>query len=141
MPDAGDGMPADWAGAVFANQNRTSRKATALDQLLAALRAVSVLSGMPRHVADVDVVQSLGIGNGLGALQRGHRCNGQILEQVIGMELSKVQWNIRAKVGFDPFRHIEQVSLVVVERWDYQIDDLEPLAHLAQRHQRVEHGL
>ena len=51
---------------------------------------------MPRHVTDVNVVKALGVCNRLGAFQRGHRRNGQILQQVLGMKLREVQRHVRA---------------------------------------------
>ena len=56
-------MPAERAGAILADQQTAGRKADALHQHFAALRAIGVLRRMAGHVADVDVVKSLGVGD------------------------------------------------------------------------------
>src|SRR5271157_5724261 len=71
--------------------NAGDRVAGAVHHFFAVMRAVGALRRVPGHVADVHVVESLGVGNGLGALQRLNGRGRQVLEQILGMEARKVQ--------------------------------------------------
>ena len=88
-------MLAEWATAL-ADQHLTRREAYAFHQHAVALRAVGILRGMSRHIADVYVMQSLGVRNRFGTLQSGHRRYGQVLQQIFRMKLREMDRHIHA---------------------------------------------
>src|ERR1035437_4605098 len=98
VPNTRDRLPAEWATAL-ADQHLTRREPHAFDQHAAALRAVGILRRMSRHIADVYVVQPLGVGNRLGTLQSRHRRYGQVLQQVLRMKLRKMYRSEERRVG------------------------------------------
>jgi len=141
VPDTGDGMLAERTRAVFADEQLAGGKADALHKHFAALRAESVLRGMAGDVADVDVMQALGVSNRFCPFQCRHRRDGQVLQQIFGMKLREVEGDIGTEIGLDPCGKTAEAGLIVVQRGYDEVDDLGPLAHLAQSDERFEHGL
>jgi hypothetical protein len=80
---------AEWALALV-NKHLPDFKTDALYQHAPALRTVGVLCGVTRHVADVDIMQTLGKGYIPGAFQGGNGRDRQILQQVVGVKLREM---------------------------------------------------
>src|SRR5208283_3886354 len=99
-PDAGYGLVAEPAIALY-DVDGSDGVAHAFDHFAAAARAVGVLGGMAGNVSDVDVVQALGVGGGLGAIEGRDRSRRQILQQVLGMELREVDRHVRPQLSLD----------------------------------------
>ena len=97
VPNARDRLPAKWTTAL-ADQHPTRCEPYAFHQHAAAFRAVGILCGMSRHIADVYVVQPLGVSNRLGTLQSGNRRYGQVLQQVFRMKLREMDRDLHAQV-------------------------------------------
>ena len=74
---------------------------------------------MSWHIADVHVVQPLGVGNRLGPLQGWNGRDGQILQKIFGMKLREVHGHIRAQVGLHPSRQPLELGVAVVEGGHY----------------------
>ena len=64
----------------------------------AALGTVRAFRGIAGHVADVNVVQALGVGDGLGPLQRLNRRGRKVGQQVLRMETREVNRNVRPQI-------------------------------------------
>src|SRR5208282_5592132 len=92
----------------------------------AALGAVGVFRGVAGHVANVNVVQTLGIGDGLGPFQSLHRRVGKVGQQILGMETREVYGDVRAQVGLHPPRHGLEFRVSVVQGRDHQVHNLGP---------------
>ena len=101
LPNAWDGLAAEPALAPV-EMHRPNGEAGALHHHAPAFRAPGTLGRMAGNIADINVVQTLRIADGLGALQRRHRRGRKVLQQVLGMESRKVQRDVRAKLRFHP---------------------------------------
>src|SRR5208337_346152 len=88
-PHAGDGLLAVLAFVVV-DVHRADGVAGAFHNNLVALGAIGILGGVARHIADVHVVKTLGIGDGLGALERLDRRGRKVLQKIFGMEAREV---------------------------------------------------
>ena len=84
-PHSGDGLLAVLAFVVVDVHRADGVPGTFHDNL-AAFGAIGILRGVARHIADVHVVKTLGVGDGFGALERFHRRGRKVLEKVFGME-------------------------------------------------------
>jgi len=111
------------------------------DQDLLTAGAGGVLSGVPRHVAQINVVEALRQGDIATAFQGGHRCGRQVLQFVHGMEAAEVQGHLRAQVLFHPRRHALDLARAIVQRGNHQVDDLQPHLFALQHPQRVQDRL
>src|SRR5512141_2979428 len=90
----------------FANMVLRDREPGTLDEQTAALRAMSVFGGMPRHISDIRVLQSFGVGDRLGSFQGLDRRRRQVFQQVQRLKAREVDGDVTPQIGFDPPREI-----------------------------------
>jgi len=114
----------------------------ALDDQLAAVRAVGALVRLVVDVADVDVLQPLVPGRDVGPQERlvGRRRHVEHAE--VGVERREVQRHLIADVPEDPAAHPADILRVVVVAGDDEVRDLEPdVRLLPEPLEGVEHRL
>ena len=101
--------------------------------------------GVPAFRPDVSYVnefQSHLKSDGAGAVQRIRRRRRFVLELEIGVKCGEVQRDIVAKVLQHPVAELAELAVVVVERGNDEIGDLEPDVGLVpQPFQRIQHRL
>src|ERR1035441_10624508 len=103
LPDAWDGLLAEAALALVEVQ-RSNGEAGALYHDAAAFRAPGILGRMAGNIADIYVMETLGVADGLGAFERRNRRDRKVLQQVLGMKLREGQRDARGEVRLPPTR-------------------------------------
>src|ERR1039458_4083764 len=102
----------------FANMVLRDREPSALDEQTAALRAVSVLGGMPGDIPDIRVLQTFGVSNRLGSFQGFDWRGRQVFQQVQRMKAREVYRNVSSQIGFDPPHKIAKFAIAVIQGWN-----------------------
>src|SRR5208283_3087604 len=85
LPDAWNRLLAEPTLAPV-EMDRVDGEAGALHHCAAAFRAPGTLGRMAGNIADIHVMQTFGVADGLGAFQRGHGGGRKVLQKVFGME-------------------------------------------------------
>src|ERR1019366_2311952 len=121
FPNARDGLLAEPALALVEVQ-RSNGEAGALYHDAAAFRAPGTLGRMAGNIADIYVMQTFGVADGLGAFERWQGGGRKVLQQVLGMEAREVQRDVRAEFRLYPAGEPSELLIGIVQGRHDQVD-------------------